>query len=49
VGGYFNRSLVLPMNFQAEKVTAEYVDGILTVTLPKTPEAKPKQIQVKAS
>ena len=47
VGGYFSRSVVLPIDFQADKVAAEYVDGILTVTLPRTPEAKPKQIQVK--
>ena len=46
-GGYFSRSVVLPLDFQADKVAAEYVDGILTVTLPRTPEAKPKQIQVK--
>ena len=46
-GGHFNRSIVLPMEFQGDKVSAEYVDGILTVTLPRTPEAKPKQIQVK--
>jgi HSP20 family protein len=46
-GGYFSRSLVLPMDFQADKVAAEYSDGILTVTLPRTPESKPKQIQVK--
>jgi HSP20 family protein len=30
----------------ASKVTASYRDGILTVTLPKADEAKPKQIQV---
>ena len=46
-GGYFSRSVVLPIDFQADKVAADYVDGILTVTLPRTPEAKPKQIQVK--
>ena len=46
-GGYFSRSVVLPIDFEADKVAAEYVDGILTVTLPRTPEAKPKQIQVK--
>ena len=47
VGGFFSRSVVLPLDFQADKVAADYVDGILTVTLPRTPEAKPKQIQVK--
>lgn len=46
-GGHFSRSIVLPVEFQGDKVSAEYVDGILTVTLPRTPEAKPKQIRVK--
>ena len=46
-GGHFNRSIVLPLEFQGDKASAEYVDGILTVTLPRTPEAKPKQVQVK--
>jgi len=46
-GGHFNRSIVLPMDFQGDKVSAEYADGILTVTLPRTPETKPKQIRVK--
>ena len=46
-GCHFNRSVILPMEFQGDKVSAEYVDGILTVTLPRTPEAKPKQIRVK--
>jgi HSP20 family protein len=30
----------------ASKVSATYKDGILTVTLPKAEEAKPKKIQV---
>ena len=48
-GGYFNRSLVLPVDFQSDRVAAQYVDGILSVTLPRTPEAKPRQIQVKSA
>ena len=44
--GTFRRSIALPTRVDAGKVTATYLDGILTVTLPKAEEAKPKQIQV---
>ena len=44
--GKFQRALTLPAPVSADKVTAQYKDGILTVTLPKTEEAKPKQIDV---
>ena len=44
--GKFHRTLALPKPVQSDKATATYKDGILTVTLPKTEEAKPKQIQV---
>src|SRR5260370_28488811 len=44
--GKFRRSISLPTQVDANKVTATYRDGILTVTLPKAEEAKPKQIQV---
>jgi HSP20 family protein len=44
--GTFRRSVMLPARVDASKVTATYRDGILTVTLPKAEEAKPKQIQV---
>jgi HSP20 family protein len=47
--GRFQRALELPKPVDAGKVTATYKDGILTVTLPKTEESKPKQITVKAS
>jgi len=46
--GKFRRSITLPTRVDANKVSATYRDGILTVTLPKAEEAKPKQIQVKA-
>ena len=45
--GRFQRTLSLPAPVNPDKVTATYRDGILTVTLPKTEEAKPKQIAVK--
>ena len=44
--GKFRRSITLPARVDASKVSATYKDGILTVTLPKAEEAKPKQIQV---
>ena len=44
--GKFRRSITLPTRVDANKVRATYKDGILTITLPKAEEAKPKQIQV---
>jgi HSP20 family protein len=47
--GKFRRSITLPTRVDANNVSATYKDGILTVTLPKAEEAKPKQIQVNVS
>jgi HSP20 family protein len=44
--GKFQRSLTLPVSVNSEKVNATYKDGILKVVLPKTEEAKPRQIPV---
>jgi HSP20 family protein len=44
--GRFQRTVTLPVPVAADKVKAQYKDGILTITLPKTEEAKPKQIDV---
>jgi HSP20 family protein len=44
--GRFQRTVTLPTPVAADKVKAQYKDGILTVTLPKTEEAKPKHIDV---
>lgn len=46
--GRFQRTVALPAPVQADKVKGEYKDGVLTVTLPKAEEAKPKQIDVQA-
>lgn len=46
ITGKFRRSITLPNRVDANKVSASYKDGILTVTLPKAEDAKPKQIQV---
>jgi HSP20 family protein len=44
--GKFQRALTLPEPVATDKVKADYKDGVLTVTLPKTEEAKPKKIDV---
>lgn len=45
--GKFQRSFTLPAAVNAANVQASFKDGILTVTLPKAEEAKPKHIAVK--
>ncbi len=47
--GRFQRTVTLPTSVAADKVKAQYKDGVLTVTLPKAEEAKPKQIEVNVS
>jgi HSP20 family protein len=47
--GTFTRSFSLPGSVEGEKIKAESKNGVLTVTVPKKPEAKPKTIQVKVS
>ena len=42
----FSRSVSIPGEVQADKVSAAYENGVLTVTLPKREEAKPKKITV---
>ena len=45
--GSFSRTFVLPVAFDSERVQATYNDGILTISLPKAEQAKPRQIVVK--
>jgi HSP20 family protein len=47
--GSFSRSFTLPAEVIVDKISADYKDGVLTITLPKTEEAKivEKQIEVK--
>ncbi len=47
--GKFQRTFTLPSTVDTNKVQASYKDGILTVTLPKAEEAKPKQIEVRVN
>jgi len=44
--GSFYRAIPLPKGVDAKNVNATYKDGVLELTLPKTEEAKPKQINV---
>lgn len=46
VYGQFERLIQLPMAVQADKVKATYRDGVLTVTLPKAEELKPREIKI---
>ena len=46
--GGFERAIALPTLVMSEKAKAEFDDGILTITLPKAEEVKPKTITVKA-
>jgi len=44
--GRFQRTVTLPAPVAADKIKAHYKDGILTITLPRTEQSKPKQIDV---
>lgn len=46
--GRFERSFTLPRSVDADKVSAEFSNGVLTVSLPKAETAKPRKIEVKA-
>jgi HSP20 family protein len=47
--GTFSRSFTLPANADPEKVNAAFKDGVLTVTIGKRPETKPRVVDIKAS
>ena len=47
--GSFERSFIVPDDADADKVIAEFKDGVLRVHLPKSEKAKPKQIEVKVA
>jgi len=44
--GSFSRSFSLASTVNTEAIKADYKDGVLTLTIPKREEAKPKQIKV---
>jgi HSP20 family protein len=45
--GSFERTFTLPEGADANKIAAEFRDGVLTIHLPKTPVAKPKPVEIK--
>lgn len=45
--GAFDRTVALPTEVDAERVEARYSEGVLTLTLPKAEQAKPRQIAVR--
>ena len=47
--GAFTRTFSLPNSVDADKVAANYKDGVLTLTMPKKEEAKPKTIKINVS
>ena len=45
--GSFYRSIPLPAHVIGEKASAEAIDGVLKISIPKAPETKPKTIKIK--
>lgn len=45
--GSFTRSIRLPRDVQSDKISASYKNGVLKITLPKSEEAKKKEVKVK--
>jgi HSP20 family protein len=49
LAGKFTRRISLPAEVDADRVSAEYTQGVLKVKLPKAEKAKPRQISIKAA
>lgn len=47
--GAFSRSVILPVDIEADKAEASFKNGVLTIRLPKIERVKTKKIKVKAS
>jgi HSP20 family protein len=47
--GKFVRTITLPVEIDGDKISAEYKNGLILITMPKSEKAKPKQIQVQVS
>jgi HSP20 family protein len=46
--GAFNRSIQLPVRVQGERADATFINGVLTLRIPKSEEVKPRQIRINA-
>jgi HSP20 family protein len=46
LAGTFSRAFTLPKHVDVEKIAASLKDGVLTLTLPKRPEAQPRAIKI---
>jgi HSP20 family protein len=47
--GEFNRTLTLPYHIEADNIEAKFKNGVLTITLPRKEDEKPKKITVQAA
>ena len=46
--GSFERSIALPVRVDGEKIVARHQDGVLEITVPKSDEAKPREIRIES-
>lgn len=46
--GSFSRSIVLPTKVNEDETVAEFKDGVLTITVPKTEDSRPRKISIKS-
>lgn len=46
--GSFRRSFTLPRTVRADQISADHRDGVLTIRMPKAPEAKSRKIEIGA-
>ena len=47
--GSFSRTLQLPVRLQGDRAEASFTDGVLTLSIPKAEEVKPRQIRISAN
>ncbi|HDR04399.1 MAG TPA: Hsp20/alpha crystallin family protein [Candidatus Marinimicrobia bacterium] len=46
VYGKFSRAIKVPTNVESDKISANFENGILTITIPKSEQAKPRKIEI---